>query len=228
MKSNEELSEQDSLKLITDMIQKVKYSYHETGISSLLWGSTIFIASFVTFLQIQYRFEMPFSIWWIALIAIIPQVIISSRENKSKKYRSHESAAIGWVWITFAITLFGLIAYQNIVPGASVSLLEQDGWQLMRHYTDGSKPDETIRPFLPSITSLFILIYAFPTLVTGVVCHTRSMTIGAIVSYGFFIASCYTEVKIDFLLSAATALACWFIPGVILRMKYLKLTKQNV
>jgi hypothetical protein len=228
MKSKEELSEQDSLKLITDMIQKVKYSYHETGVSSLLWGSTIFIASFVSFLRLQFDFKLPFDIWLIALVAIIPQVIISAKEGRSKKFTSHEGKAISWVWITFAITLFGLIAFQIIVPRASGSLIEGEGWQVVKHYTAGNKPDEVIRPFLLSTTSLFILIYAFPTLVTGVVYKCYSMVVGAILAYIFFIISCFTHVKIDFLLAAATALSCWFIPGVILRMRYLKLKKENV
>ena len=223
-----QLSEQESLKLITEMIGKVKSSYHETGISLLLWGSTIFIASFVTFLKVQFDFSLPFDIWLIALFAIIPQIIISIRESKTKKFSSHEDRALGMVWLTFGITLFGFIAYQNLIPLNSEKIFESEGWQLMRHSIDGSKPDEPQRFFAPNFSAIFLLVYALPTLITGVVKKCTPMIVGAIITYGLFFATFFVGFKFDMLLTSLTALVCWFIPGVILRVQYLKQKRANV
>jgi uncharacterized membrane protein (GlpM family) len=54
------------------------------------------------------------------------------------------------------------------------------------------------------------------------------MTIGAIIAYLLFMASCFTETKYDFLLGAIAALACWLIPGIILQVKYQKQKRANV
>jgi hypothetical protein len=228
--SNEEqqLSEQESLRLITDMIQKAKKSYHDTGISPLLWGAAVFIAAMGTYLQEQFSFKLPFDIWLIVLFAIIPQIVISIRESKFRKFRTHSDVAVDAIWVVYAATLFGLIIYQTVVPAATVKLIAAEGWQMVKHTIDNSKPDEPLWPFPPSITSIFLLVYAFPTLATGIIKQFRPMIIGGLITYGLFIVSCFTETKYDMLLSATTALVCWFIPGIILRKRYLKQKKGNV
>ena len=228
--TNEEkqLSEQESLKVITEMIGKVKESYHNTGISLLLWGSCVFIASFITFLQIQYSFNIPFDIWFIVLFAIIPQVIISIKESKQRKFKSYDDVTMGILWLTYAITVFGLVAYQNIVPGATDKFIHKEGWMLLQKWIDGTKPDEVIKPFALSVTSMFLLVYAFPTLVTGVIKKFMPMIIGSIITYLLFVVSLYTSFKYDMICSAIAALVCWFIPGIILRKRYLEKKRGNV
>jgi hypothetical protein len=225
-KQDNELSEQESLKLITDMIQKAKASTYETGVSPLLWGSAVFIASFVTYLQLQLNFTLPFDIWLIVLIAIIPQIFINISESKFRKFRSHTDVAVDAIWIVYAVTLFGIITYQNIVPAATQKLINAEGWQMIKHSINNSKPDEILIPYAPSFTSVFLLVYAMPTLATGLIKKFTPMIIGALITYGLFIVSCFTDTKYDMLLSAITALVCWFIPGIILRQKYLKQKKS--
>lgn len=227
-KEENQLSEQESLRLITDMIQKAKKSYHETGISSLLWGSAVFIASFTSFAQQEFEFRLPFDIWLIVLFAIIPQVVITIRESKFRKFKSHTDIAVDAIYIVYAATLFGLIAYQNIVPGVTQKLINAEGWEMAKHTLNGTKADEVLIPFAPSLTSIFILVYAVPTMATGIIKQFKPMVIGAIITYGLFIVSCFTVVKYDMLLSAITALVCWFIPGIILRKRYLMQKSVNV
>ena len=227
---NEEhpLSEKESLRLITEMIQKAKESYYDTGISPLLWGSAVFIASLGTYLQQEFNYQLPFDIWLIVLLAIIPQIFISIRESKFQKFRSYNDLAVDAIWLVYATTLFALIFYQNIVPAATARLINAEGWQLMKHTINGNIPDQPIQPFAPSVTSIFLLVYAFPTLATGLIKQFKPMTVGAIITYGLFIVSCFVESKYDMLLSAMTALLCWFIPGIILRKRYLKQKEVNV
>lgn len=217
-----ELTPQESLQLIEGMIQKTKATYHDKGISALLWGTVVTIASLVTYARIEYNFKLGFDIWLVVLFAIIPQIFISIQEKRKIKIRKHDDEAIDAVWIVYAITIFGLVAYQNIVPAATSSLLKADGWQMMKHYLDASKPDEIITPFAPSFSSIFILIYAFPTFITGLVKKFKPMIIGGIISYAAFMVSLYTETKYDMLLCALAAICNWLIPGIILRRRYLK------
>ncbi|MEI6086262.1 MAG: hypothetical protein WCR66_01640 [Bacteroidota bacterium] len=228
MPNEKQLSEKESLQLITDMIQKVKNSYHDKGVGPLLWGTVVAIASFISYLQLQFNFSLPFDIWWIVMGAIIPQIILINQDAKTQKIKRHEDAALNAVWLVYAITIFGLSFFQSVVPNASEQIMHLNGWQLIKHDINNSKPDELIKPFTPSIYSLYILIYGFPTLVTGIVKKFWPMTIGAIIAYLLFMASCFTETKYDFLLGAIAALVCWFFPGIILRAKYLKQKRANV
>ncbi len=228
MADQKQMTEQESLDLITNMIQKAKGSYHETGIGSLLWGTVVTLASVITYFERTYDFYIGFDIWLIVLAAIIPQIVISIQEKKSNKVKKYEDDALNAVWLVFGITIFGLNIYQMIVPDVTNEFLKQEGWQLTKHYLNSNQPDEPISTFTPSIYSLFILIYALPTLVTGVVKKFKPMLYGGLITYGLFIWSCFTISEYDFLLGGFAALICWFIPGVILRRKYLAQQKANV
>lgn len=228
MADEKKMTEQESLDIITNMIQKAKGSYHETGIGSLLWGTVVALASIITYLERTTDFRIGFDIWFIVLAAIIPQIIISIQEKKSNKVKQYEDDALNAVWLVFGITIFGLNVYQIIVPDVTDAFIKLEGWQLTKHYLDNSKADEPISTFTPSIYSLFILIYALPTLITGIVKKFKPMLYGALITYGLFIWSCFTVSEYDFLLGGAAALICWFIPGVILRRKYLAQQQTNV
>ncbi|SJZ34836.1 hypothetical protein [Sediminibacterium ginsengisoli] len=229
MSDSRDLTEQESLALISNMIQKVKASHHDTGITSLMWGTVVTLASLVTYLQREFEFKIGFDIWLIVFAAIIPQVIITLRKRRQIKVVKYEDAALDAVWLAFGLSIFGLTVYQNIVPYATVTLSHEEGWQMVKHYTDGSgKPDEILRPFPLSIYSIYILLYAVPTLVTGITKKFRYMILGAILSYVAFVISCYTASKYDMLLGAIAAAFCWLIPGIIIRRKYLAQRKADV
>ena len=226
MANEKPITEQESLAIITQMIQKAKGSYHETGIGSILWGSVISVSSFVTYLQIRYDFSIGFDIWILALVAIIPQVFISVTEKRKGKIKKYEDDALDTVWLVFGISIFALSAYRMIVSNATAGLIREEGWTLMKHYINSTKPDEPLQPFVPSFYSIYLLLYAFPTLVTGIVKKFKPMLIGAVISYGLFIVSCFTPTQDDMLLGTITAAVCWLIPGILLRRKYLAQKKM--
>lgn len=225
---NENFSEKESLSIIQEMIQKVKSDYHESGTSAILWGTAVGIAGLVSYLQIEFDFTIGFDIWFIVLFAILPQIYISYKESKTKKIKTYYDSALDYVWMTYGITLFGIIFYANVVPGASQNLISNEGWELVKHYKNGSKPDEPLKPFLLSLGSLFILIYAFPTIITGLLQKCKPMIVGGIICYILFIVSCYTEFKYDMLFSGIAGMVAWLIPGLILRFKFSKSKRQHV
>jgi hypothetical protein len=229
MENKEKLSEQESLELITTMIQKAKNSYYESGTSVLLWGSVTAIASFVTFLQQTMSFQIGFDIWILLFIAIIPQIFISIKERKQRKFKSHTDIAINAVWLTYGVTIAGVVLYHNIVPYTTNDILiKTEGWHLVKHYIANNKPDEIIRPFVPSFFSMYLLVFAMPTLVTGIVKKFVPMIIGAIITYALFLGSLFTPFKYDMLFGTITAIVCWLIPGIILRKRYYRQKNSDV
>ncbi|MCA6448951.1 MAG: hypothetical protein IM587_02015 [Chitinophagaceae bacterium] len=228
MPDQNQITEKESIEIITSMIQKSKGSFHETGIGPILWGAVVSFASFVSFLQMKYGFSIGFDVWLLVLFAIIPQIMISVREKRSGGVKKYEDDALDTVWLVFGISLFCLIVYRNAIPSVTTRLIADEGWQMMKHYTDGSKPDEPLTPFVPSFYSIYIMLYAFPTLVTGLVKKYKPMTYGALLSYCLFVISCFTTSWNDMLLGAIAAMVCWLIPGILLRRKYLAQKNANV
>ena len=51
MEQEKKLTEQESLHLITMMINKAKESYHDTGIGAIMWGAVIALCSLVRYLR---------------------------------------------------------------------------------------------------------------------------------------------------------------------------------
>src|SRR5436190_13698275 len=105
------LTEQQSLELITRMINKAKSDYRETGIGALMWGTVITVCALVSFINYYQRWPWAQYIWFLTLIAVIPQIIISVREGKRKKYKSYSDDAMGGIWISFGFGIFLLSFY---------------------------------------------------------------------------------------------------------------------
>ena len=101
MDNKEELTHQKSLELIEEMIYKAKNSYHESGTSALLWGGTIMFCSAVSFGNTWLNIDWLYKVWWLTLVAVVPQIFISIKESKAQKFKSHTDDAMTGIWISF-------------------------------------------------------------------------------------------------------------------------------
>lgn len=113
MPEENKLIEQQSLELITQMINKAKCDYEETGIGALLWGSLIVSCSLITFANFYWQIKVLDFIWLLTFFALIPQIIISVRAAKRKKYKTYGDEAMAAIWISFAIALFLVSIYSS-------------------------------------------------------------------------------------------------------------------
>lgn len=123
MENERFLSEKESLQLITDMINRAKNSYVDSGIGPLFWGVLVTFCSLVTFLQLQFNFNIHFDIWLLTFIAFIPQIYFSFQSKKSKAFVTHDEAAMNYIWTTFAITIFLLVHYNSRINPADTDPL---------------------------------------------------------------------------------------------------------
>lgn len=212
-----ELSHEQSLQLITEMIGKARKSIHETGTSAILWGSVIAFCGFASFAQLHWHFYLGFDVWLLTLVALLPQVVISLREARQRRVRTHTQEALNAVWIVYSLSIFALVFYLNTVNGVEAKRLAAQGAELYQRI-DGTL--RVVKPRIASYGSLLILLYGIPTLATGIAQRFRPMLVGALFCYAFFVLSCFTDTTWDYLLNGLAALANWLIPGLILRSRY--------
>ena len=101
----EKFSEEDSLKLINEMIGKAKKSYVTKGIASIVWGALITFCGIFNWVEIHYNLDYG-DVWVILILALIPQVYFSIKERKSKNFITHNETTILYVWIAFTVSIF--------------------------------------------------------------------------------------------------------------------------
>ena len=215
MSEEKKLTEQESLQLITEMIQKAKSSFHESGTSAILWGTVTSIAGLLSFSQQYFNFSIGVDIWLLVLFAIIPQIFISIKENKVKTFRSYEERAIDAIWIVYGISIGCFIFYLNVVPIISAKFFAAEHSITVDQLKD-------FPAYIFSSASVFLILYAIPTLATGIISKFKPMLIGGVISYILFFISCYTSSTWDMLLLGLAGILNWLIPGLILRNRYLK------
>jgi hypothetical protein len=79
-----------------------------------------------------------------------------------------------------------------------------------------------------AITALYLAIYGIPTFAIGYARQFRPMLYGGIACWILAICSLYCGYPNTMLCLALGALLAWFIPGLILRNRYLKAKAQHV
>ncbi|HRE39540.1 MAG TPA: hypothetical protein PK092_13930 [Chitinophagaceae bacterium] len=218
MDSNKPLTEKESLELITQMINRAKDNFVDTGIGPILWGVVITFCSLVQAAQIHFDFDLPFDIWWLAMLAIIPQVFISIKEKRERKAKGWEDSMMGYIWLCFGIGIFVV----NFINRSLFEVFEP----VIQHYRE-----TTDKPFTSTwtfATCYLLFVFGFPTIITGASRKFRLMTFGGIFCWVSAIVACFTQTKIDFLLMALSATLAWLIPGLIIERKYRARKKVNV
>ncbi len=193
----EKFSEEDSLKLINEMIGKAKKSYVTKGIAPIMWGSIILFCSLATWVEIHFKINMG-DVWLLTIIAIIPQVYFGFKENRKRGFTAYEGNTLTAVWIAFSFSVFITSFYFST------------------HKVSGDS------------SSLFMMLYAIPTFITGSITKFKPMIFGGIFCWFASVISMYTNIEVDFLLMAASGLFAWLIPGIILYKKYQKSRRENV
>jgi len=217
MEQEKKLSEKESLDLIAQMISKAKNSYHDTGIGAMMWGAVIAICSLVRLSELHFNYRLPFDIYLLTLVAIIPQVFITIKEKKERKVKSYDDAFIDYLWLGFGISIFLLILISNNIFN------EWGSW------TNEHKPasgNGNPYGFYEFVAPLFLMLYGMPTFVTGAACKFKPMMWGGLFCWICSITTIYTSIKIDLTLTALSAIVAWFIPGILMEREYQKYKKE--
>lgn len=214
-----ELSQKESLELITQMINKARNSFYDTGVGAIMWGAVITIISLVKLAELSFDFELPFDIFWLSFFAIVPQIFITVRERRMRQAHSYESAATSYVWLAFGICIFLLIHINsNVFRGVSelrAEHLRLSGQESGFHFSN-------------YVLSYFLILYGLPTFITGTICRFRPMIWGGILCWVCCVVSVYTSIRVDLLLMAVSSFFAWFVPGLILQQQYSKAKKKLI
>ncbi|MEO5946096.1 MAG: hypothetical protein ABIP79_04730 [Chitinophagaceae bacterium] len=215
--AEKQLTEKESLDLITSMINKAKEACHDTGIGAMMWGAVIAICSLVKLAEIHFDFQLPFDIYLLTFIAVIPQIFISIKGKKERKVKLHEDVYNNSLWLSFGICIFLLIMTINFVF---------NDWEpVAKEYRELAGHSSAFK-FSEYVSAFFLMLYGLPTFVTGMALKFKPMLWGGLVCWVCCIVSLFTTFKIDLLLVAFAAIVAWLIPGIIMEKDYQKAKRE--
>ena len=191
IQQNENLSPNDSLQLINNMINQAKNRFSENGFLYLLWGWVIFFCSIGHFIFLKLNwFKNPEIIWAISWLAVIFQVIYLSRKKKKETVKTYSENIINYIWVSFVICMLVI----------SIIISKTHSWHL--------------------INSLILLLYGTPTFLSGIAMQFKPLVIGGIICWSLAIISVFVLPIYVLLLLATAVIAAWIIPGYLLRKKF--------
>lgn len=191
MSNDQQLSNEKSLEIIHQMISQAKANISDSGLSWLLWGSLLFLASLSTYFFMSVGSNNIFLGWNIFGAVTIVLLAYDVVKPKQKKVKTYVDDLMRMVDIGFFVCLFVIILSINI----SVSPNEGFGFMLM--------------------------VYGFLMLIKGGFVKSKGLVIGAMVNWAGAIAIFINkEFKYDMLIMAAAVLIGYIIPGLILWTQY--------
>src|SRR4029078_8235704 len=131
----------------------------------------------------------------------------------------YDDPYLDYIWLWFGISIFLLIYITNNIFG------EWGSWaNEYKNITGKSAPFR----FSEYVAPLFLMLYGLPTFITGAACKFKPMLLGGIFCWGCCLVTLFTNVKIDFLLMAASAVMAWLYPGIIIEREYRQYKKEQV
>lgn len=188
MTNDPNLSREKSLEIIHQMIGQARSNFTESGISWLLWGTMLMLASLSTyFLMIFGKTGQLFMGWNIFGVVSIGLLSYDIFKAKPKKVKTYIDDLMKMVDIGFFICIFVIILSINI------SVTPGNGFGYM------------------------LMVFAFLMLIKGGAVKSRSLMVGAAVNWAGAIGIFYCrEFRYDMLIMAAAVFAGYIIPGYLL------------
>ena len=200
MTAEKQLSETDSLRIISQMIDQAKQENRENGKGWILWGWLLFLTSIFSFVNYkldlfsQYIFWNGFGI--LALVYFLFKALQYFFFNSKEKVKSYTKDLLQKANIGFFVSL------TVITVGVNVKIDPVTGFTVL------------------------IILYGFWLLIYGAALNFKPFTIGAVLTWGFGLASLFVNTFDKVMLFHAAAVLCgYIIPGHMANNEFRKARK---
>jgi hypothetical protein len=103
---NEEkiMTGEESLKIITDMINKTKVSIRQSSFHLLFWGWLIFACSLTEYLLWKFTdFTSPWYVWFFVIPGVFVSLIYGFTKGRQERVFTYATMVYVWTWIAFFI-----------------------------------------------------------------------------------------------------------------------------
>lgn len=184
-------SNEESIQLITKMINHAKNYYYESGLGCLLWGFTNLICFVLAYLRDTGKISLPFNPFILMVITFIVQVYYDRKENRIKKAVNYLDEVNKYVFTAFGISVLVLT-----IAGGMTNI----GYVVL---------------------PMLLLLFGIPTFISGCINKFTPMIIGGISCWVLSVVAFMNKDQYSsYLLVALGATTAWIIPGFIQRARF--------
>ncbi len=188
MEESHDLNPEESLRIITQMIQSTKRSIKGSSFYFLFWGWLSLIANLGQFyLQEFTNFSSPHMIWLVAIPGWIVTMFYSFKTSRrsDKRPATYGGKLIMWMWIGFVISIV-------IVIGGGMHFNFQ-------------------------ITALIMLFAGLATFMTGIILKFRPLIMGGSTFWILTPIALWIGIQYSPIIMAAGLITGYLIPGYLLK-----------
>ncbi len=184
------ITEQESLQIIKQMVDKAKGNVGDDAIFYLLWGWLVLISSIIHF-TLSYMGYPNFWIVWPVLMTAggIASAVIGAKKSKKHPTKGYIDKLMGYLWGGFVITLLIVLTQARLF-----------GWNYAY--------------------AIMISLYGLATFISGGVLSFKPLIIGGISAWILSIISFYVPMNWVVLLLGLSMITSYLIPGYMLKNKY--------
>jgi Flp pilus assembly protein TadB len=185
------LTGQESLGIISQMIRVARDEHRESGDGWLIWGWLLFAASVLS--AVFSYLEMGRYIAWVWSVMLITGLVLNIffHMNRRKKVNTYVQDLIDRIGIGFFISLFAIIAASFLSRNHNFSF------------------------------GYYYILYAFWMYIHGSALHFKPLLVGAVINWVAAVAIfIITDFKYDMIVSAIAVSAGYLVPGYMLRSEY--------
>ena len=189
--SQNEMTQSESIELITSMINRAKNRFGENGFLYLLWGWVVLICCLAQFILLYFFNNInAYYLWYLTWIPVIIYWVYVNKKKKERIVSTYTSEIGGYVWLVFLICAT-LLVFILIKAGAY-------------NY----------------INPAILVMYGMPTFLSGIILRFNPLKIGGICCWLIAISSPFVTYDYQLLLVACSVVAAWIIPGYLLKQKF--------
>jgi hypothetical protein len=118
-----QLSQEESLRIIHEMIAAAKNDVKADAFIFLLWGYLVFIASISQFILAMMNVEHNDIVWLLMPVGGVVTIIYSIRKNKTVKTKTHISEFLKYIWIAFGVAMVVVMCFHSWGEGQILPLI---------------------------------------------------------------------------------------------------------
>lgn len=112
MENEKDMSNEESLRLIHQMIQSVKQELEDDSFYYLFWGWLVLGASLANYILSAIGYANPTIVWLLMPVGGIITGIYAYRDNKSKKVKTYTDEVIQFVINAYLISMVIVLVFQ--------------------------------------------------------------------------------------------------------------------
>jgi hypothetical protein len=189
---NEEkvMSGEESLRIITEMINKTKVNIRQGSFHLLFWGWLIFFCSLSEYLLLKFTsYSSPWYIWYLVIPGVFVSLIYGFVTGKKEHVHTYADMIYMWTWIGFLVIAIILMLFLNL-----------------------EKRYDLIPPFI-------LLAAGLPTFISGSIIKFKPLIYGGLSFWILSLVAYFAGPSVAPLAVPVAMLTGYLIPGYLLKRK---------